>query len=71
MRDQVRWLALGAATSVAMTIAATVLPLPAGLDAPLIILPITTAITIALIRHRLVRDRSAGSSLCGLCRRSW
>ena len=53
VRQQVRWVALGAAASVAVTIGAAVLPMPAGLDAPLIILPITTAITIALLRHRL------------------
>lgn len=53
VRQQVRWLALGTAASVAATVGAAIVPLPVGLDAPLIILPVTTAITIALVRHRL------------------
>ena len=69
VRQQVRWVALGAAASVAVTIGAAVLPMPAGLDTPLIILPITTAITIALLRHRLfaidrvIRHAAASAAL--------
>lgn len=53
VREQVRWLALGAAASVAMTVGTAIVPLPTGVDAPFIILPLTSAITVALLRHRL------------------